>query len=67
MERVFILSVLFRSEDEPVATKLEFGDWLRKNQHDHRLNDARFNQLTDKKIDSILESWDYSRGTGFRR
>ncbi|CAL2047135.1 unnamed protein product [Caenorhabditis brenneri] len=56
------LEAIFRkiSEDEPVATKLEFGEWLRKNQHDHRLNDARFNQVTDRKIGSILESWQYS-------
>ncbi|EGT45328.1 hypothetical protein CAEBREN_19157 [Caenorhabditis brenneri] len=55
------LEAIFRKiEDEPVATKLEFGEWLRKNQHDHRLNDARFNQVTDRKIGSILESWQYS-------
>ncbi|CAA21765.1 Phosphoinositide phospholipase C [Caenorhabditis elegans] len=56
------LEAIFRkiSEDEPVATKLEFGDWLRKNQHDHRLNDARFNQVSDRKINSILENWQYS-------
>ncbi|UMM38022.1 hypothetical protein L5515_009601 [Caenorhabditis briggsae] len=56
------LEAIFRkiSEDEPVATKLEFGEWLRKNQHDHRLNDARFNQVSDRKIHKILETWQYS-------
>uniref|UniRef100_A0A8R1E0A6 Phosphoinositide phospholipase C n=1 Tax=Caenorhabditis japonica TaxID=281687 RepID=A0A8R1E0A6_CAEJA len=56
------LESIFRkiSEEEPVARKSEFGDWLRKSQHDHRLNDARFNQMTDKKIDSLIESWNYS-------
>ncbi|CAI5453788.1 unnamed protein product [Caenorhabditis angaria] len=59
------LESVFRkiSEDEHRVSREEFGEWVRRNQHDHRLNDARFGQVSDKKIDSTFDEWNYQKDT----
>ncbi|CAB3398870.1 unnamed protein product [Caenorhabditis bovis] len=55
-------SIFRKISDDSSVSRASFGNWIRKNQHDHRLNDARFQATSDRKIDKIFESWNYPKG-----